>query len=144
MIYDELDEQWNIDGYKENEYGELWYLDDEFDSLFNNKASKQKYIVNGTLDLWDGNVDVESVKAYDSIKEAIQSTMDSGICYLQVYEAKYGKLYVDVIHHDGRNHFEIRELTKIGNQLLNQYNYNGNIHKRKDATRNVKFLRRYH
>lgn len=120
-------------------------IENELDDLFNNEYANKKYIITGSIGLWDGIRQGYSPKIANSIKEAIYNATDGfGMCYITVAEEKYGKLIIDISHHDGNNHLEIREVTNLGEQLLNQnYNNVDAIINRKGATRNVKFFKRY-
>ena len=56
-----------------------------------------------------------------------------------------GKLMLDVVHHDGTNHLEIREITKKGREVIdNDYGYVDKAAFRKGCTRNVKFTKKYY
>ena len=58
----------------------------------------------------------------NSILEAIdEATYGCGISYIKIYENNRGRLFLDVLHHDGHNQFEIRELTEKGEERY----YNG-------------------
>lgn len=131
-------------------------LDEQYDDInrfdlemwFDNTEDKQKYIVIGKVERWDGYGYGYINKTFNSILSAIDETMDGcGICYLKIYESNYGRLFVDVIHHDGRNKFEIRELNKKGiEKLYNDYfdEAINTIANKKGYTRNVKFSTKYY
>lgn len=129
MLYDELDER----------------FDDDDISIFNNWFDKQQYVVCGTAQTWLGRGSGYMPYVYDSVAEAIGRTADDwGICYVKIYEEKYGKLCFDISHHDGYNEFEIREITDLGKEILNNtFNDVGSIINRKGATRNVKWCKRH-
>ena len=135
-------------------------LNEDFDDVdrfdlemwFNNKKDHQKYVMFGKAERWDikgENANGYFDKTFNSLLEAIdEATRGCGICYLKIYEENYGRLYVDVIHHDGNNSFEIRELTKYGKKMLENHYYDyDNIIQRlitvKKYTRNVKFSNKY-
>ena len=141
MIYDELDERWDENGYdKENDTD----LETEFTALFDDKKQGNKYIVRGYHRLWTGTYEVVNPRIYDSIKDAIIDSQDGfGICYTQVYEEKYGKLYFNTIHHDGTNRQEILQVSKNGMKLNHdKFNIIGRLLKRRDATKNVCLIKR--
>lgn len=119
----------------ENE--EHYIIEEECEVLFDNSYQDKEYVICGTLGLWDGNYEVHSDKVFDSIYDAICECWTEG--YIKVYEGKYGKLIVKELHHDGTNVFEIKELTPLGSELLN--NYCENIFKRKGATKNARFTK---
>lgn len=115
-----------------------------FDELFDNSYENKSYILTGDIGLWDGvRKDVHHPSVFNSLKDAVLTANDGFNGYITVSEGKYGRLFVDICHHDGNNHLEIRELTKIGEDMNNNYKEVGQILKRKDATKNVKFLKHY-
>lgn len=143
IIFDELSILDAFEDASEDLRNEL--VNEEFNNLFNNEYAKKRYIVAGSIGLWDGKRYGYSTKIANSIKEAIQNATDGfGICYIRVEEEKYGKLFVTVSHHDGNNFLEIREITNYGEEILNSnYDDVDSIINRKGATRNVKFYKRY-
>ena len=134
-------------------------LNEDFDDIdrfdlemwFDNKYARKKYVMFGKAETWD--IKGEMARGYcdrifNSLLEAIDEAMNGcGICYLKIYEADYGRLYVDVIHHDGECEFEIRELTNRGSNMFYNHSYDHDIIPRlisvKKYTRNVKFSKRY-
>ena len=139
VFFDDLDENYDdIDRFDL----EMW---------FDNKYAKKQYIMFGKVETW--NVKGDNAKGhfqriFNSLLEAIDEAVNSnGICYLKIYEANYGRLYVEVIHHDGTCAFEIRELTKRGEDRVwnsyDEYDIIPKLIKGKNYTRNVKFSRRY-
>ena len=65
--------------------------------------------VNGTLGLWWGNPDIETMRIatlYDAVAACANNAWD-----LIVYLEK-GILYVDAMHHDGTNSFMIKPMIK--------------------------------
>lgn len=115
-----------------------------FDDLFNNENENNLYILTGDIGLWNGvRKGVHHPSVFRSLKDAIYMANDGFNGYITVSEGKYGKLYVDICHHDGSNHLEIRELTALGEEMHNNYRDVGTILKRKGATRNVQFMKRY-
>lgn len=115
-----------------------------FEDLFDNEYANNKYILTGDIGLWDGvRKDVHHPRVFDSIAEAIIEANDGFNGYITVSEGKYGKLLLDICHHDGNNHLEIRELTKLGEEMDNNYKSVQEIINRKGSTRNVRFLKNY-
>lgn len=115
-----------------------------FEDLFDNEYANNKYIITGDIGLWDGvRKNVHHPKVFDSIAEAIIRANDGFEGYIKVSEGKYGKLLLDICHHDGNNHLEIRELTKLGEEMDNNYKSVREIINRKGSTRNVRFLKNY-
>lgn len=135
MLYDELDV------YEQYEYD--WESTDfVFEDLFDVGKDK-RFVVCGRVGLWDGERTGYLPKSFFSIKEAILNANNGFNGYIKVYEGKYGRLYLDINHHDGNNHLEIRELTRLGEDLEDLCYDMDDILNRKGATRNVKFFKRY-
>ena len=139
VFFDDLDENYN---YVDRIDLEMW---------FNNSYANKKYIMFGKAETWErkgDNARGYCDRIFNSLLEAIdEATNSCGICYLKIYEANYGRLYVDITHHDGSCAFEIRELTHKGEEMLNNNIYDYDIVKRLinigEYTRNVKFSKRY-
>lgn len=132
IIYDDLSFDNDID------------REDRFEELFDNEYANNRYILTGDIGLWDGvRKNVHHPKVFDSIAEAIIEANDGFYGYITVSEGKYGKLLLDICHHDGNNHLEIRELTKLGEEMDNNYKSVQEIINRKGSTRNVRFLKNY-
>ena len=142
-IFDELDFLENLDS--TDELFSIELVEQEIDNLFNNDYENKSYILTGSIGLWDGVRRGHSHIKYNSIKEAIYgATNGFGMCYITITEKKYGRLFIDVCHHDGNNHLEIREVTALGEDVLNRHNDNIDmIVNRKGATKNIKFLKNY-
>ena len=138
-IFDELDFLENLDS--TDELFSIELVEQEIDNLFNNDYEDKSYILTGSIGLWDGVRRGHSHIKYNSIKEAIYGATDGfGMCYITITEKKYGRLFIDVCHHDGNNHLEIREVTALGEDVLNRHNDNIDmIVNRKGATKNIKF-----
>ena len=133
------------------------YYDDvdrfDIENWFNNKSANKLYVVCGKQERWD--VKGENAigyydKLFNSLLEAIDETMDGyGQFYLKIYENSYGRLFVDITHHDGHNELEIRELTEKGEKAYNNADlYDDDIIKKlvhkQGYTRNVNFRKRYY
>lgn len=134
-------------------------LDEEFDYVdesdirawFDNKKANRQYVVFGKNERWDIKGEMASGyfdEVFYSLHDAIIKTIeDCGICYTKIYEKDYGRLYVDVIHHDGRNSYEIRELTHRGYDMYLNHRYDEDIIPKliriENYTRNVKYSTRY-
>lgn len=119
----------------------------DFEELFNNESANEEYLVRGIAQRWDGRGSGYINKPpFPSILQAIWGATNGwGICFVKVYEEKYGKLMLDIIHHDGVNHLEIREITKKGKEVINNdYGYIDKAVWRKGCTRNVKFTKKYY
>ena len=143
IIFDELDFLDSLECESEDLKSEL--INEEIDYLFNNKYANKRYIVAGSVGLWDGKRCGYCTKIANSIKEAILNATDGfGMCYIKVEEKSYGKLLLTISHHDGVNFLQIREITNRGEDILaNNYDDIDSIINRKGATRNVKFCKRY-
>lgn len=115
-----------------------------FEELFDNVYANKHYILTGDIGLWDGvRKNVHHPDVFCSLAEAIVRANDGFNGYITVSEGKYGKLLLDICHHDGNNHLEIRELTKLGEEMDNSYKSVQEIINRKGSTRNVRFLKNY-
>lgn len=115
-----------------------------FEDLFDNEYANHGYILVGDVGLWDGvRKNVHHQHVFSSIADAIAGANDGFNGYITVSEGKYGRLFVDICHHDGNNHLEIRELTKLGEEMDNNYASVQEIINRKGSTRNVRFLKNY-
>lgn len=86
-----------------------------------------------------GYIDKVFTSIYDAII-FIMSSWDSE--FIKVYEKDYGRLYVEVSHHDGHNKLEVRQLTEKGEDYLNRYWSLWEVLIRKGTTKNVKFSKR--
>lgn len=115
-----------------------------FDELFNNEWEEKLYIITGDIGLWDGvRKDVHHPHIFKSLKDAILTANDDFDGYITVSEGKYGKLWIDICHHDGNNHLEVREITNVGRRMITKQKTVSDIINRKGATKNVKFLKNY-
>jgi hypothetical protein len=140
VFYDDLDKKY--DDYDRFDI-EMW---------FDNSNDNQEYVVVGKAERW--NIKGKNAygyinKTFNSILEAIDgATSGCGMCYLKIYESDYGRLFIDIAHHDGHNNFEIREINKKGIDKLYSSDYIDDaietIANKKGYTRNVKFSKRYY
>lgn len=134
VIYDDLD-------FDFEDYDEECII---FDELFDNGYANKLYIITGDIGLWDGvRKNVHHPKVFNSIKDAILTANDGFDGYITITEKSYGKLFIDISHHDGHNTLEIRELTKIGEKMYNDYKEVIDILNNKKATKNVRYLKNY-
>lgn len=140
ILFDELDFL-NKFGDEDIDCAEL--LDEELDCKFNNEWARKQYVLCGSVGLWNGTTFGYYPNVLSSIKEAIDiASSEFGMCYISVYEAEYGKLFIDVSHHDGHCHLEIREITKKGTDVLDLHCQDvGMIVNRKGCTKNAKYLK---
>lgn len=118
---------------------------DSFNDLFDNEWENKRYIVTGDLGLWSGRVkNVHLPYVYNSIKSAILACNDGFDGYITVSEGKYGKLIIDISHHDGSNTLEIKELNKLGKEMWYEKDKSvKEILNRKGATKNIRFIKTY-
>lgn len=149
IIYDELafwDEEIKEEfeaAYGEDEYDPVFESQEVFDELFNNENNNQLYVVCGISQHWDGSYHGHFEWVEDSLKSAILRANNSYDGYITVCEGAYGKLLIHINHHDGNNIFQVRELTKIGREMYNNYRDVESILNNKNATRNVKYNKKY-
>lgn len=131
IIFDELDTTFGTNG-------------PHFDELFDNEYEENIYIITGDIGLWDGvRKNVHHPDFFHSLKSAILEANNGFDGYITISEGKYGKLLIDIAHHDGSNHLEIRELTKLGRKLYDNYASVRTVINRKGATKNIKFSKNY-
>lgn len=91
---DEVDYDWN----REELDWVIDYLKDKWDG--------EEIIVDATLGLWNGYT-LGSYVTYD-LEDAISK------CCPSIIEVIRGRVFLTQIHHDGRNTYELRSLTKKG------------------------------
>ena len=88
-------------------------LDIEWDDLMLNikydNDCQEECVVLGTLGLWTGRHEINAKKFF-GLKDAINACV-TNIDYIIIKEEN-GVIYVDAIHHDGVNTFEIHKLNK--------------------------------
>ena len=101
-IYDELDFEFEI-------------AFEELCNFFNNK----EIIVFGSVGRWDGVYDGGEV--FDDFKAAYYR-MTKDCDYVKIYDEN-GHLYIHCSHHDGSCSYEIKELTKNGEEYYDRWNY---------------------
>lgn len=95
------------------------YLDDEYTSVeFYEESHGQKtYVILADLGLWYGHA--AGGKIVKGLWNAISKCFED---YNHIYEYKR-RLCVDAIHHDGANHFQIKELTPKGLEYVENHPY---------------------
>ena len=128
-------------GLEDDDYDTLWdIINEDLDLRFDNSYENKQYVVTGSLGLWDGRHYGYFEDVFDSLREAINKCWEDTED-IKIYEEN-GHLYVCGYHHDGRNYFEIRELTQKGIDMLDDW-YDGDICKVKYATKKIKYLNKY-
>ena len=83
--------------------------------------SELHWLITGSLGLWYGVRDIDMTyekTLADAIKRCIGSCDDA------IIKKRGSVIYVPGLHHDGRNHFEVRALSDIG---INRLERNGEI-----------------
>lgn len=88
--------------------------DDLMINIKNEKDCQEECVVLGTLDLWSGRYEIKP-KKFSCLKDAISICVNN-IDYIIIKEEN-GVIYVDAIHHDGVNTFEIHKLNKKGKSI---------------------------
>ena len=93
-------------------------LDIEWDDLMVNikydNDCQEECVVLGTLGLWTGRHEINAKKFF-GLKDAINACV-TNIDYIIIKEEN-GVIYVNAIHHDGVNIFEIHKLNKKGKSI---------------------------
>lgn len=86
--------------------------DDFWENLRYSKINHQYYwMVTGTLGLWFGTRDIHQTM-FNSLEEAISKCLRE--CDDAIIKKRGSVIYINALHHDGRNNFEIRALTDLG------------------------------
>ena len=92
---------------------------DDFKTVFN--ASGRVFILTGTAGTWCGDAAGGLIIwDYEDLQKAWSGRYDKRVT---IYEDSYGKLHIDIIHHDGTNHWQVRELTEKGKAYLEKNEY---------------------
>lgn len=81
-------------------------------SLKNSKINNNKYVIIGTLGLWDGRKEIYPYEC-DTLEKAIWKCLNDMYDY-SISEDQYGNLNIVACHHDGRNYFTIKKVTPGG------------------------------
>ena len=116
-IYEETPDEEELERFIEDTND--MFLDDERSNVeFYEKQHGQKtYIILADLGLWDGRA--EGGKIIKGLWNAISKCFED---YNHIYEYRR-RLCVDAIHHDGTNHFQIKELTPKGMDYMENHPY---------------------
>lgn len=97
-------------------------MSDFFSNLEYVELNTQYYwLITGTLGLWYGVRDID-MTLEKTLVDAINRCI--GSCYDAIIKKRGSVIYVTGLHHDGRNHFEIRALSDIG---LDRFERNGDV-----------------
>ena len=95
------------------------YLEDEcyYVKCYEKEPGSKTYVVLADLGLWNGRA--EGGKIIKGLWNAISKCFED---YNHIYEYRR-RLCVDAIHHDGTNHFQIKELTPKGLEYMENHPY---------------------
>lgn len=95
------------------------YFDDERSNVesYENQHGLKTYVILADLGLWYGHA--AGGKIIKGLWNAISKCFED---YNHIYEYKR-RLCVDAIHHDGTNHFQIKELTPKGLEYIENHPY---------------------
>ena len=95
------------------------YLEDECYNVecYEKEHGTKTYVILADLGLWNGRA--EGGKIIKGLWNAISKCFED---YNHIYEYKR-RLCVDAIHHDGTNHFQIKELTPKGLEYVENHPY---------------------
>ena len=120
----ELEKQRLADSYRET------WNEDEFLNIkyflinLHKRINAQKYMIKGTLGLWDGPHTGKILK--DNLEEALYFIIGRD-CEVQKITEEDGILNIEVSHHDGRNYFSIRPLNQKGYEYYDKYEYDSSM-----------------
>lgn len=94
-------------------------LDDERYNVehYEKEHDAKTYVILADLGLWNGRA--EGGKIINGLWNAISKCFED---YNHIYEYRR-RLCVDAIHHDGTNHFQIKELTPVGLDYVENHPY---------------------
>lgn len=114
------DKDWEPD--KEAIYEEASFLNEvnweNFKNEFSDFIDGREFIIQGTVGTWNGNM--EGGATFCTFEKLSQAWKDCD--YIKLYDEN-GRLYLKCDHHDGTNHFEIRELNDRGVEYLRNHIY---------------------
>lgn len=95
--------------------------DDFWEDLKYSPLNNEKFMITGTLGLWNGSPTIVPILA-NGLEEAINKTCTGSINDIKA-EYDSGVLYVFASHHDGINCLEIHKLSKLGLQEIERPKY---------------------
>ena len=116
-IYEKTPDEEELDRFIEDT--NAMYLDDEYANVtfYEEEHGSKTYVILADLGLWNGRA--EGGKIIKGLWNAISKCFED---YNHVYEYRR-RLCVDAIHHDGTNHFQIKELTPVGMDYMENHPY---------------------
>lgn len=106
----------SVRGYLESCVADDWQLVVSEINYFEKKHGTPYYVIQADLGLWDGRH--AGGKVVCGLANALEMTMED---YTKIY-IEGGLLKVRAAHHDGTNHFKIRELTDCGADYYERHN----------------------
>lgn len=84
---------------------------------YEKEHGQKTYVILADLGLWNGRA--EGGKIIKGLWNAISKCFED---YNHIYEYRL-RLCVDAVHHDGTNHFQIKELTPVGLTYIENHPY---------------------
>ena len=116
-IYEKTPDEEELDRFIEDT--NTMYLDDEYANItfYEEEHGAKTYVILADLGLWNGRA--EGGKIIKGLWNAISKCFED---YNHIYEYRR-RLCVDAIHHDGTNHFQIKELTPKGLEYVENHPY---------------------
>ena len=125
-IYEKTPDEEELDRFIEDT--NTMYLDDEYANVtsYEEEHGSKTYVILADLGFWDGRA--EGGKIVKGLWNAISKCFED---YNHIYEYRR-RLCVDAVHHDGTNHFQIKELTPKGLEYVENHSYMSDreLHKR--------------
>lgn len=89
----------------------------ELDKFFD--ESENGFIVFGTVERWNGTF--AGGEVFKDSSDFWNKNLLKDCDYVKISEQN-GHLYITASHHDGTNHYEIKELTRRGAEIFDKYN----------------------
>lgn len=127
-----------------------WHtLRDIINDIENGPRGRKSYIVKAKLGMWDGYHD--GGKIIQGLNNVIDMINDNNASDIHIFFEGY-TLRVDAYHHDGVNHFYIRELTPEGESFIENMDkhpmtdkeLHNHLYNSKHRSRQVSWLKKYY
>lgn len=83
------------------------------------KVNDYAWLITGFLGLWNGKHEVYPT-IEESLEDAIYSCIGKGLCEI-IVKKDGNTIFIDVIHHDGRNSFELQALSDDGAERFHKH-----------------------
>lgn len=93
---------------------------EDAESALENFFNDEEILVIGTVGRWDGTYAAGKVISYNELHKCW-----SDCDYVEIYDED-GHMHINVSHHDGNNHFEVKILTEKGRDYYSRWNENWN------------------